>query len=72
MSELLKPLQQTANLIGVKFLPPFVQHGAVRATPEALAAGADACAAHAQDALLDPQKRLAGWLKEMEEEHMAL
>lgn len=72
MSELLKPLQQTANLIGMKFLPPFVQHGAVRATPEALAAGAEACAAHAQDALLDPQKRLAGLLKEMEEEHMAL
>ena len=37
-----------------------------------LAAGADACAAHALDALLDPQKRLAGLLKEMEEEHMAL
>ena len=56
----------------MKFPPPFVQHGAVRASPEALAAGADACEAHALDALLDPQKRLAGLLKQMEEEHMAL
>ena len=54
----------------MKFPPPFVQHGAVRASPEALAAGADACEAHALDALLE--KRLAGWLKEVEEEHMAL
>ena len=58
MSELLKPLQQTANLIGMKFLPPFVLHGTER-TPEELDAGAEAYAAHALDALLDPQKRLA-------------
>lgn len=72
MSELLKPLQQTANLIGMKFLPPFVWHGAVRATPEALAEGVEAYARHALDPLLDPQKRLAGLLKQMEEEHVAL
>ena len=56
----------------MKFLPPFVQHGAVRASPEALAAGVEAYARHALDPLLDPQKRLAGLLKQMEEEHMAL
>lgn len=72
MSELLKPLQQTANLIGMKFLPPFVRHGAVRATPEELAAGADAYAAHALDPLLDPQKRLAELLDQMKEEQVAL
>ena len=40
MSELLKPLQQTANLIGMKFLPAFILHGAVQVTPEQIAQSA--------------------------------
>lgn len=72
MSELLKPLQQTANLIGMTFLPPFVLHGAARAAPEALAEGAAAYVRHALDPMLDPQKRLAGLLRQMAEEHAAL
>ncbi|WP_257645761.1 hypothetical protein [Ottowia beijingensis] len=34
--------------------------------------GVEAYARHALDPLLDPQKRLAGLLKQMEEEHVAL
>ena len=72
MSELLKPLQQTANLIGMTFLPPFVLHGAVQATPDALAASTAAYASHVLDPLLNPKLRLDELLKQMAEEHAAL
>ena len=72
MSELLKPLQQTANLIGMKFLPPFVLHGAVTAKPDDLAAGTEAYTAHVLNPLLDPQKRLAELLQQMEQEQVTL
>ena len=58
--------------------PAIVAQSAVRPLPRwallllCLALPLVSMPAHAQDALLDPQKRLAGWLKEVEEEHMAL
>lgn len=72
MSELLKPLQQTANLIGMRFLAPFVFHGAVGAAPDALRQASAAYAAHVLDPRLDPQKRLAQLLEQMEAEHLTL
>ena len=66
MSELLKPLQQTANLIGMKFLPPFVLHGVVQASDEQIAASAEAYARYVSDPDLDPQVRLKRLLQKME------
>ena len=67
MSEFLKPLQQTANLIQTKFLPPFIFHGAVGASEAAIRQSADDMAAHILDPLLDPQKKLAALLAKMQE-----
>ena len=72
MSEFLKPLQQTAHLLQTTFLPPFIFHGAVQATPEAVAQSAEAMLAHLRDPLLDPQKRLAALLGKMQEDGVAL
>lgn len=72
MSEFLKPLQKTADLIGTKFLPPFIFHGAVRATPDEVAASAERMAAHVQDPLLDPQLKLQALLKKMQEDGTTL
>lgn len=66
MSEFLKPLQQSANLLQTTFLPPFIFHGAVQMTPEAVAASAEAMLAHVRNPLLDPKKRLAALLGEMD------
>ena len=72
MSEFLKPLQQTAHLLQTTFLPPFVFHGAVQTTPEAVAQSAEALLAHLRDPLLDPQKRLAALLGAMDAEGVTL
>ena len=72
MSEFLKPLQQTAHLLQTTFLPPFIFHGAVQATPEAVAQSAEALLAHLRDPLLDPQKRLAALLGAMDAEGVKL
>jgi putative NADPH-quinone reductase len=66
MSELIKPLQQTANLIGMKFLPPFIFHGAVQATPELINESAIQYAKHICNPELDPQITLRRLLSEME------
>ena len=58
MSELLKPLQQTANLIGTNYLAPFVFHGTVQASPEAIDASAPALFSHITNPELDPKVRL--------------
>ena len=67
MSELLKPLQQTANLIGAKFLPPFLLQGAVQATPEQIDESARRYVRHISDPELDPQVQLRRLLSEMEQ-----
>ncbi|MDO4643432.1 MAG: NAD(P)H-dependent oxidoreductase [Cardiobacteriaceae bacterium] len=67
MSELLKPLQQTAQLLQTTYLPPCIFHGAVQAEDTAIGAAADALAAYVRDPMLDPQKRLAALLGEMSE-----
>ena len=46
MSEFIKPLQQTANLIQTKFLPAFVFHGAVSASEADVRQSADDMAKH--------------------------
>jgi len=38
MRELLAPIEQTARLCGMRFLPPFVAHGTHRMTPEQIEA----------------------------------
>lgn len=46
MSELLKPLQATSNLIGAKFLIPYVFHKAMLVTDNEVEAGAKAYVEH--------------------------
>jgi putative NADPH-quinone reductase len=46
MSELLKPLQSTSNLIGTKFLIPYVFHKAMGASDEEIEAGSKAYVEH--------------------------
>lgn len=53
ISETLKPLQQTAHLIGMKFLPAFVFHGADRATSEQIVDSAEQMLAHVLSLNLD-------------------
>ncbi len=72
MSELLKPLQQTANLLQTTYLPPFIFHGAVESDEAAIRASADALLKHLRDPLLDPQKRLAALLGKMDTEGITL
>lgn len=72
MSEFLKPLQQTANLVQTKFLPPFVFHGAVHATEAEIEQSARELAAHITDPLLDPQKKLAALVQAMNDEGVSL
>jgi len=67
MSELLKPLQQTANLIGAKFLPVFLFQGAVQASQEQINKSAHQYLAHITNPELDPQVRLRRLLSEMEQ-----
>ncbi|MFN5079195.1 MAG: NAD(P)H-dependent oxidoreductase [Burkholderiales bacterium] len=72
MSELLKPLQQTANLIGMKFLPPFILHGTVQISPEAIDVSASTYLDHICNPVLDPHLRLARLLDKMKSEGQEL
>jgi glutathione-regulated potassium-efflux system ancillary protein KefG len=67
MSELLKPLQQTANLIGMKYLPAYVLHGAVQVSEAEIAASAVSYVEHITNEELNPEVRLKKLLGEMEE-----
>ena len=67
MSELLKPIQQTANLIGMTFLPAFILHGAVQVTPEEIENSARDYLAHITDTELNPAVKLKRLLGEMED-----
>ena len=66
MSEILKPLQQTANLIGMTYLPPFIFHSADSASPAQIQDSVDAMRAHVLDARLNPQLKLAALLAEID------
>jgi hypothetical protein len=65
MSEFLKPLQQTANLIGANYLAPFLLHGAVQAKPEDIDASASNMISHITNPELDPKLRLKRLLGEL-------
>ena len=66
MSEILKPLQQTANLIGMTYLPPFIFHSADSASPAQIQDSVEAMLAHVLDARLNPQLKLAALLAEID------
>ncbi|GAB2457986.1 NAD(P)H-dependent oxidoreductase [Comamonas humi] len=68
ISETLKPLQQTANLIGMRFLPPFVFHEADRATPEQISMSAEQMLAHVLSLDLDPALKRKALLNPAETE----
>lgn len=72
MSEYLKPLQQTANLIQTKFLSPFIFHGAVSASEADVRRSAEEMVKHITDPLLDPAKKLAALQQKMENEGIVL
>jgi glutathione-regulated potassium-efflux system ancillary protein KefG len=65
MSELLKPLQQVANLTGMIFLPSFLFQGTVVATKESIEQSAQDYLTHICNPELNPQVRLQRILKEM-------
>jgi glutathione-regulated potassium-efflux system ancillary protein KefG len=66
ISELLKPFQQTANLIGAQYLPIFLLQSAAQATDEQIDISAQQYVAHILNPELDPQVRLTRLLSEME------
>jgi glutathione-regulated potassium-efflux system ancillary protein KefG len=72
ISELLKPLQQTSNLIGMVFLPAFLFQGAVTAAAESVEMSASQYVAHIRNPELNPQIRLRKLLGEMESEGVKL
>ena len=65
ISELLKPLQQTANLIQMPFLPFYVFHEAINPSHEALEISAKNYLEHIKNEELNPKTRLANLLKKM-------
>lgn len=65
-SELFKPFQATANLVGARYLAPFLLFGAVAATDERIEQSAQAYLRHITDPELDPQVALSRLLSEME------
>lgn len=67
ISEFLKPMQQTANLTGMNFLPAFKIHSAVVITDEDLEKSAVDYVNHITDPELDPQVELKRILSEMQE-----
>ncbi|MCH4886899.1 NAD(P)H-dependent oxidoreductase [Acidaminobacter sp. JC074] len=67
VSEFLKPMQQTANLAGMNFLPAFKIHSAVVISDEDLEKSAEDYVKHITDPELDPQVELKRILKEMQE-----
>ncbi len=72
MSELLKPLQQTANLIGMDFLPAFILHGAVQVSPQEIQQSAHDYIQHITNEELNPKVKLKKLLDEMEQEGTVL
>ncbi|WP_342773125.1 NAD(P)H-dependent oxidoreductase [Paenibacillus flagellatus] len=58
MSEFTKPMQALAGLIGMKFLPSFVFHGAAGAPDEAVSRSAEDYVRHIMNPELDPRVRL--------------
>lgn len=67
ISEFLKPMLQTANLTGMKFLPAFKIHSAVVITDEELEESAKKYVTHILNPELDPQVELERILKEMQD-----
>ena len=72
LSELLKPFQQTANLIQMKFLPYFSMHNAIRVTEEELEACAKSYVKHILDPELNPHVKLTRLLSEMKKSGVQL
>jgi putative NADPH-quinone reductase len=72
MSELMKPLQQTANLTGMQFLPAFILHGAVQATPQQVEQSAVDYIRHISNEELNPKVKLNKLLNEMDQEGTTL
>ena len=55
IGEFLKPLQQTAVLTGMEFLPPFIFHDALQASEKAIEASAGRFHLYIKDPNLNPQ-----------------
>lgn len=72
LSELLRPLQATSNLIGTAYLPPFTFNGAVVASEDEIEKGAKAYVEHVLNPELDPTVRLKNLTKKMQEEGVEL
>ncbi|MEK8128906.1 NAD(P)H-dependent oxidoreductase [Paenibacillus filicis] len=67
ISELTRPLQAFANQIGMRLLPHFKFHGAVKATDEQIRSSSTSYIRHILNPELDPQIARQRMLKEMQE-----
>ncbi len=54
MRELLAPFQQTAQMIGMTYLPPFILHGAMTTDPAVINASVQAVITHVTNPRLSP------------------
>ncbi|MED3998825.1 NAD(P)H-dependent oxidoreductase [Priestia aryabhattai] len=72
ISELTKPLQQTANLTGMKFLTHFVQYNSVVVTEKEVSESAECLTQHITDPGLNPDVALKRILNEMAEKDVTL
>ena len=72
ISELLRPMQQVANLAQMQYLKAFVLHKAVVATDEEIEKSAKDYVAHISDENLNPEVALKRILNQMQEEGKTL
>lgn len=67
VSELTKPFQATANLVGMTYLPSFVEYRANRINKQEIAKSAIRYVEHITNIELNPKIRLRHYLKQLEE-----
>ena len=65
IGEFLKPLQQTAVLVGMDFLPPFIFHGALQASMKDIEASAEKFRTYIKDPTLSPKTQRRKLLEAM-------
>ncbi|MEW4282308.1 NAD(P)H-dependent oxidoreductase [Priestia koreensis] len=72
ISELTRPMQQTANLTGMAFLTHYVQYGSVVVGKDEIAASAERYVKHILNPELNPEVELKRILSEMAEQDVSL
>lgn len=66
ISELTKPFQASANLVGMTYLPSFAEYRANRISDQEIAESANRYVKHITNIELNPKVRLQRYLKQLE------